>query len=281
MTQKVADIFELHERLHEVHASRRNIGFVPTMGALHQGHLELVRHAKRANDLVVVSIFVNERQFNNPEDYTKYPRKPYQDLELLSIEEVDIVYFPNADELFTQVFTPPTFHFNGLDTCLEGASRPGHFQGVVDVVYALFQHVDPTMAYFGMKDFQQVAIIRKMIADFALSVELIEVPTIRSEQGLALSSRNLRLNEAEKTEALVLVNTLTFIEKNYGILETTELLERARDQIRNSSLKLDYLEIVDKQSLKPLSTLQTEAVACVAAYCGSVRLIDNMLLIAR
>lgn len=281
MTQKVADIFELHERLHEVHASRRNIGFVPTMGALHQGHLELVRHAKRANDLVVVSIFVNERQFNNPEDFDKYPRNPNQDLELLSAEGVDIVYFPKVDELFTQEFKAPGFHFNGLDTCLEGASRPGHFQGVVDVVYALFQHVDPTKAYFGMKDFQQVAIIRKMIADFALSVELIEIPTIRSEQGLALSSRNLRLNEAEKTEALVLVNTLTFIEKNYGILETTELLERARDQIRNSSLKLDYLEIVDKQSLKPLSTLQTEAVACVAAYCGSVRLIDNMLLIAR
>ena len=259
----------------------QTVGFIPTMGALHEGHLAIVRKARQENNITVVSIYVNERQFNNSEDFLKYPRHEESDLSLLQGEGVHIVYFPQTAELFTQEYLPHKFSLNGLDELLEGASRPGHFKGVVEVVHALFKHVQPTKAYFGLKDFQQVAVLRKMVNELQLPLELVAVPTVRAENGLALSSRNQRLSEEQQQEALVLFKTLCFLKDHYQKTPHNELLAQAKANIQTSALKLDYLEIVDPETLISLNEYHPQALACVAAFCGEVRLIDNMLLIAQ
>ena len=170
---------------------------------------------------------------------------------------------------------------NGLDELLEGASRPGHFKGVVEVVHALFMHVKPTKAYFGLKDFQQVAVLRNMVKELQLPVELVAVPTVRAENGLALSSRNQRLSQEQRQEALILFKTLCFLKDHYHKIPHKELMAQAKANIHQSSLKLDYLEIVDPETLISSSDDLPRALACIAAFCGEVRLIDNMLLIAQ
>jgi pantoate--beta-alanine ligase len=278
MTHIINNKKELQNLLLAKVSPGETLGFVPTMGALHEGHLAIIRKAKQENSAVVVSIYVNDRQFNNREDYISYPRKNEEDIALLSAMDVDAVYFPIKEELFNPNFSLPFVDLKGLDQRLEGASRPGHFQGVMEVVYALFQHVKPDKAYFGLKDFQQVAVIRKLIESTNLPIELVEQATVRTAEGLAMSSRNLRLNPQQKEEALVLVHTLTFLKDNYGKLPLLNLLESGRERITKSTLTLDYLEIVDYDNLIALSSEQPKALACVAAFCGEVRLIDNMLL---
>jgi len=255
-----------------------NLGFVPTMGALHEGHLAIIRKAKEENSAVVVSIYVNDRQFNNHEDFNTYPRKNEEDVELLKNLGVDVVYFPRKEELFHPGFSLPKVNLEDIDKGLEGASRPGHFIGVMEVVYALFQHVRPQKAYFGLKDFQQVAVIRKLIQSTNLPIALVAHETVRSMEGLAMSSRNFRLNAQQKEEALVLVRTLSFLKENYGKRPISMLLMEGRERIAKSSLVLDYLEIVDYDNLTALSSEQPKALACAAAFCGEVRLIDNMML---
>jgi pantoate--beta-alanine ligase len=281
MTQEITAVSVLAAFIHEVKSQGQTVGFIPTMGALHEGHLTIVRKARKENNITVVSIYVNERQFNNPEDFLKYPRNDQRDFTLLQGEGVDAVYFPQTAELFTQENLPVRFSMNGLDELLEGASRPGHFKGVVEVVHALFKHVQPTRSYFGLKDFQQVAVLQKMIKELELPVELVAVPTVREENGLALSSRNQRLSKEQQQEALVLFKTLCFLRDHYQKTPLNELLARAKANIHQSSLKLDYLEIVDPETLISLQEQQPQALACVAAFCGEVRLIDNMLLIAQ
>lgn len=281
MTQEITAVSALATYIHEVNSQGKTVGFIPTMGALHEGHLTIVRKARKENNITVVSIYVNERQFNNPDDFLKYPRSHRRDFTLLQEEGVDAVYFPQTAELFTQENLPVRFSMNGLDELLEGASRPGHFKGVVEVVHALFKHVQPTKAYFGLKDFQQVAVLRKMVKELQLPVEIVAVPTVREENGLALSSRNQRLSTEQQREALILFNTLCFLKDHYQKRPFNELLAQAKANIQQSSLKLDYLEMVDPETLISLQEQQPRALACVAAFCGEVRLIDNMLLIAQ
>jgi pantoate--beta-alanine ligase len=281
MTQEITAVSALAAFIHEVKSQGQTVGFIPTMGALHEGHLAIVRRARQENSITVVSIYVNERQFNNSEDFLKYPRHEESDFSLLQGEGVDVVYFPQTAQLFTPEYLPINFSLNGLDELLEGASRPGHFKGVVEVVHALFKHVQPTRSYFGLKDFQQVAVLRKMVKELQLPVELVAVPTVRAENGLALSSRNQRLSQEQQQEALILFKTLCFLKDHYHKTPLHELLAQAKANIHQSSLKLDYLEIVDPETLISLQEQQPLALACVAAFCGEVRLIDNMLLIAQ
>lgn len=258
-----------------------SLGFVPTMGALHEGHESLMKRAASENDLTLVSIYVNPKQFNDPLDFEAYPRSLQSDLEILNLNNIDFVFLPRYEELFTADKQVPAIDFMGLDSRLEGASRPGHFKGVVEVVYALFKMIEPTRAYFGLKDFQQVAIIRQMISLLSLPVELVACPTHREISGLARSSRNKRLNDKEKEEALVIYKTLCFIRDNYNYLDLDDLLTQAKQLFRASSLTLDYLAIVDPTTLSNRKNNNEDALACIAAFCGPVRLIDNMPLIAR
>ena len=239
-----------------------------------------MRAAKAVNEVVVLSIFVNPRQFNDASDFDKYPRTLTADIERAESEGVDFIYIPVYEELFSGDSVAPDVPLGGLDLMMEGASRPGHFRGVVEVVYALFNHVNPTKAYFGQKDFQQLAIIRAMVNSLELSVSIVSCPTLREHDGLAMSSRNLRLSPAEREEALVLFTALTFIKVHWQQRNPEELIDDAKRLISDSTLRLDYLLVVDPNTLLPIANYAKSAVVCVAAYCGEVRLIDNMLLLA-
>ena len=256
------------------------IGFVPTMGALHAGHCSLMHAAKAVNEVVVLSIFVNPRQFNDATDFDKYPRTLTADIACAETEGVDFIYLPNYDELFSAHSVASEVQLNGLDVSMEGASRPGHFRGVVEVVYALFEHVNPSSAYFGQKAFQQLAIIRAMVSSLKLSVSIVSCPTLREPDGLAMSSRNLRLSNIERQEALVLYKALSFVRDHWQQRAPEELMNQAKRLISESTLRLDYLLLVDPNTLLPIANNAQSAVVCVAAYCGEVRLIDNMLLLA-
>jgi pantoate--beta-alanine ligase len=271
---------QLEQSLNTYWKQGATIGFVPTMGALHAGHCSLMHAAKAANEVVVLSIFVNPRQFNDSADFDKYPRTLSEDIKCAEMEGVDFIYLPSYDELFSGHSVAPEVQLNGLDLSMEGASRPGHFRGVVEVVYALFEHVNPSNAYFGQKDFQQLAIIRAMVSSLKLPVSIVSCPTLREIDGLAMSSRNLRLSQSERQEALVLYKSLSFVKEHWKNRPSTEVLDQAKQLIAASTLRLDYLLLVDPNSLLPIANNAQSAVVCVAAYCGEVRLIDNMLLLA-
>ncbi len=271
---------QLEQSLNTYWKRGATIGFVPTMGALHAGHCSLMHAAKAANEVVVLSIFVNPRQFNDSADFDKYPRTLTEDIKCAEMEGVDFIYLPVYDELFSGHSVASEVQLNGLDLSMEGASRPGHFRGVVEVVYALFEHVNPRNAYFGQKDFQQLAIIRAMVSSLKLPVSIVSCPTLREIDGLAMSSRNLRLSQSERQEALVLYKALSFVKEHWKNRPSMEVLEQAKQLIAASTLRLDYLLLVDPDSLLPIANNAQSAVVCVAAYCGEVRLIDNMLLLA-
>jgi pantoate--beta-alanine ligase len=271
---------ELQAALSAEREQGRTIGFVPTMGALHQGHLALVERAMNECDTVVVSIFVNPTQFNNPTDLEKYPRMLQNDIDLLDSLSPVMVFAPEYEEVY-----PEGEHFlgidlNGLDEVLEGKFRQGHFQGVVHVVRNLFRIVHPDKAYFGLKDFQQVAIIKHMVKVMRLPVEIVECPTSRDENGLALSSRNLRLSEDEKEDALIIPRTLFKAKESVEGHTPAEVKELAINYFGQGELELEYLEIVDGNTLKPLGDNWSDnVVCCIAAFCGPVRLIDNLRLV--
>jgi pantoate--beta-alanine ligase len=271
---------QLEHALNPYYKQGARIGFVPTMGALHAGHSSLMHAAKTANDVVVLSIFVNPRQFNDSSDFDKYPRTLTADIELAETEGVDFIYLPSYDELFSGHSVASEAQLNGLDVSMEGASRPGHFRGVVEVVYALFEHVNPSSAYFGQKDFQQLAIIRAMVSSLKMTVSIVSCPTLREPDGLAMSSRNLRLSNIERQEALVLYKALSLVRDHWQQRAQEELICQAKRLISESTLRLDYLLLVDPNTLLPIANNAQSAVVCVAAYCGAVRLIDNMLLLA-
>ena len=274
----VKTVSELRDSLESKRKLNKKIGFVPTMGALHEGHLSLVNRAQSENDVVVVSIFVNPTQFNNHEDLSLYPRTLEKDLELLKAYENCIVFFPFIEEIYpeNEVFNP--IDLGVLDKVLEGEFRPGHFQGVVHVVHNLFKIVMPNKAYFGMKDFQQLAVIKFMNKQYDFPVEIIGCETLRDKSGLALSSRNIRLSVIEKEEALIIWKTLLFIKENKASFSPKELQALAISFFNQGKLKLEYLEIVDAETLRNPENWNSTNVCCIAAYCGKVRLIDNLLL---
>lgn len=257
----------------------RTIGFVPTMGALHQGHLSLVNMASEHSDIVVVSVFVNPTQFNDPTDLDKYPRTLQADINLLEQSPCDILFVPSEKEVYPHGKSDYEIDLKGLDKVMEGKFRDDHFKGVCMVVERLFEIVRPDKAIFGLKDFQQVAIIKHMVQERNIDVEIISAPIIRSSKGLALSSRNSLLTEAEKDQAIHIFKTLEHAKALvHDYTSASKLQKRLLDFFNEGNLKLEYLEIVDNQTLQPTETIHSGITCCIAAYCGSVRLIDNMQL---
>ncbi len=264
--------------------ARRNgasIGFVPTMGALHEGHLDLVHRANAVCDRVVCSIFVNPLQFNNPEDLRHYPRQLDKDAELLKAAGCSALFAPEKEAIFA-AFTPRTYDLDGLDGYWEGPSRPGHFQGVVNVVERLFHFVRPDQAFFGEKDRQQLTILRHIAREHRWPEAVIPCATVRSTDGLALSSRNARLDAAERVQATILYNALVAAAKEAfrSSVEATRQASLAKIA-EEPAVMVDYFGIADADTLEPLTDWgdRTAAIALVAAQVGPVRLIDNITLV--
>lgn len=262
---------------------KKSIGFVPTMGALHIGHLSLVKRAKKENGLVVCSIFVNPTQFNNKEDLKKYPRTIKNDIKMLESVKCDVLFAPDEKEIYPRNAPDNTIEidFGKLEKVMEGKFRPGHFKGVAIVVNKLFRIVEPDKAYFGEKDYQQLLIIKRMVELLKQRVKIIACPTMREKDGLAMSSRNMRLTPGERREATFIYNILKTVKEitNEFPLEKIKIWVKNKFSA-NKNFKLEYFEIADSASLKPLKKWSDseEAVACIAAYLGNVRLIDNIKL---
>jgi pantoate--beta-alanine ligase len=281
--QIISTKIELTRQVAACVRQRKTIGFVPTMGALHEGHASLIRRACSENEVCFVSVFVNPTQFNNPEDLQKYPRTLNQDVELLTQLGAHFVFAPTAEEMYSseELNTSFSFDFNGLDQVMEGKMRPGHFNGVVQVVSRLFDLVKPTRAYFGEKDFQQLAIIRHMVTTSSLAqqytnLQIIGCPIVREDSGLALSSRNQRLSETEKQTAVAISQTLFTSLKRAETDTVANVQQRVIDAINAiNGLEVEYYEIVDRTTLQPTDTFQN-AIGCITVYCGPVRLIDNI-----
>ena len=258
----------------------KRLGFVPTMGALHEGHLSLVRVARASADVVAASIFVNPTQFGPNEDLAKYPRSFERDCELLRQEGVELLFAPSVEEMYPAgAVTWVTVE--GLSEKLDGRSRPGHFRGVTTVVSKLFHIVEPDSAFFGQKDAAQAAIIRRMVRDLNLPVNIVICPIVREPDGLAMSSRNAYLDPEQRKRALVLHRSLLEVQRlaDQGELGTARLVMAGREEFAHEPcVRLDYLEVVDPDSLDPVKDVSRGALVAVAAYVGNTRLIDNLLL---
>jgi len=257
-----------------------SVGFVPTMGCLHEGHLVLARRAKAENASVAVSIFVNPTQFGPQEDFRQYPRDPMRDLALLGGEGVDLVFMPPVEEIY-----PPGFNrwvdVGRLGRRLEGASRPGHFRGVATVVARLFELVSPDRAYFGQKDAQQLLVIKKMIADLGMNLEVVSMPTVRESDGLAMSSRNTCLNPEERKQAVVLYQALTLAKRLYndGEKDAAAIRRKMTALIQKQpSAAIDYISIADAEILEELEEVRPPALVSMAVKIGKTRLIDNVVV---
>jgi len=259
----------------------KTVGFVPTMGALHEGHLSLVREARARCDIVIVSIFVNPEQFNDPDDLERYPRDLTADAATLAEVGVDYIFAPDTEEMY-----PPGFatyvNVEGLTESLEGASRPGHFRGVATVVTILLNTVRPNLAFFGQKDAQQVAVVKRLVTDLGFETEVVVMPTIREGSGLALSSRNELLTPEEREKAAAIINALreaktAFKQGQRNAAELTKIVEERL--LETPGTRLDYVSIVNSETLQPVEKIgDEETLIAVAAYFGDVRLIDNVIL---
>lgn len=277
----VNTVQDLRQELSEVDGSQ--VGFVPTMGALHSGHISLVERARRECAVVVVSVFVNPTQFNDPNDLKNYPRTPEADAEMLRAAGVDVVFMPSVEEMYP---TPDTrvFDFGNIDKVMEGATRPGHFNGVAQVVSRLFDMVRPAKAYFGEKDFQQIAVIRAMVAQLALDVEIVPCPIVRGEDGIALSSRNTLLTPEYRAAAPDICAALRAGAAAVGEKLPAEVEALVTESIeRGGLLRVIYVQVVDGTSLERVSTWSVAEggciQCCVAVQAGDVRLIDNMRMV--
>jgi pantoate--beta-alanine ligase len=274
IVKTIAEIRALRQQL------SGTVGFVPTMGYLHEAHLALVKQARRENSAVIVSIYVNPAQFGPGEDFGAYPRDLNRDLELLRVEGVDIVFVPSDEEMY-----PPEFSswvdVGKVTERLEGASRPGHFRGVATVVAKLFNIVQPTRAYFGQKDGQQAVVIKRMVADLNMGIEIVVVPTVRESDGLAMSSRNIYLSPKERQAATILFKALTLARQlsQGGEKDAGKIRRQMTSLIQKEPLaQIDYVSIADAETLEELSLLDRPALASLAVRIGKTRLIDNMLL---
>jgi len=258
---------------------KTTLGFVPTMGALHKGHLSLVEHAVKENDIVVVSIFVNPAQFNNNSDLKRYPRNLDSDLKLLENTGCDIVFSPTIKEMYPEPDNR-IFDFGHLGKVMEGKYRPGHFNGVAKIVSKLFDVVKPQNAYFGLKDFQQLAVVKELARRMYPDIRIVVCPIIRENDGLAMSSRNLLLSIAQRNEAVRIYKTLVKAKKLIHHKSVSELTGWVTETInKNALLDVEYFEIVDDESLLPVTNWEEPAikVGCIAVNCGDVRLIDNIV----
>lgn len=271
-------VASLQSRLHSDN-HKCSVGLIPTMGALHEGHMTLVQKSLQQADLTVVSIFVNPTQFNNPTDLEKYPRNLEKDLELLKQQGDIIVFNPSVTEVYPKDYIKVKLDLGKMGTVMEGKFREGHFDGVVNVVKRLFDIVKPTYAYFGLKDFQQLSVIEFMVDAFKMDVEVVPCEIHREDSGLASSSRNERLSEEQKEEALIISQTLIEAKKYAGDKTIAEVIERAFESFEKSNLELEYFQIVDPKTLMDLDEWRPGAHACTTAYCGGVRLLDNLQLI--
>lgn len=273
------EVEKLQQEISKLRSSGLKIGLVPTMGALHQGHISLVKKAKEKCDVVVVSIFVNPTQFNNNEDLEKYPRTEKEDVALLNANGVNLVFVPNVEEIYPADYQRKPIDLGSMAEVMEGKFRPGHFDGMVEVVARLFNIVQPDCAFFGQKDFQQLAIIRFMVEYFQFDIEIIGCPIVREESGLAMSSRNMRLSKEEQAEASKIFAILSWIKDNLEGFTLPQMALAAEKMFDLTDMKLEYLSFVNTTSLQELSNWDEQVTCCVAAYCGDVRLIDNIELI--
>lgn len=274
----VETVENLHAYLAAARSEGKSIGLVPTMGALHEGHASLVKRSVEENDVTVVSVFVNPTQFNDKGDLERYPRTLDADCALLSSLGTDCVFAPSVEEVYPEPDTR-VFDFAPLDKVMEGVYRPGHFNGVAQIVSKLFMYVEPTRAYFGEKDFQQLAIIREMVRQQGFALEIVGCPIVREADGLALSSRNTLLTPEQRVTALAISKALFTSVKfadDHSLSETKQMVEQAIAD--TEGLELEYFEVVDGNTLQPVSTWDEAdyIVGCITVYCGKVRLIDNI-----
>ncbi len=262
--------------------AQKTVGFVPTMGALHKGHMALVERALKENDIVIVSVFVNPTQFNNSEDLVNYPRTLTSDVQLLSELSTNIMVFaPTPQEVYGEQMISTNYDFEGLENEMEGKYRPGHFDGVGTVLKRLFNIVSPTKAYFGEKDFQQLQIVKKLVEIEKMSVQIIGCPIFREESGLALSSRNKRLNKKQLQASPLIYKTLKQVKADFGTKSVLEMNEWVSEQFKNDDiLELEYFEIAKISDLKSIKEKQkdTKYRAFIAVFAGKIRLIDNIAL---
>ena len=277
----VKNIDALEQALAQWKSIGFSVGFVPTMGALHQGHVSLIERAISENDKVVCSIFINPTQFNNQEDLVSYPSQIDKDLALLRKVSCDLVFSPDIKDMYPEGNKILKFELNGLDALMEGAHRPGHFDGVCTIVSKLFNLIKPKNAYFGQKDFQQLAIIRQLNKNQKFKINIVGCPIIRDENGLAMSSRNMLLNKKERLIACKIYHILTSAKAQFfsNHIENVKLFV-IKELNAVSAFSIDYVEIVHAQTLQPLNDGEKKdpAVLCIAVFLGSIRLIDNILL---
>ncbi|WP_447641681.1 MULTISPECIES: pantoate--beta-alanine ligase [Chitinophagaceae] len=275
-------IKDLQKHIQQEKVAGKRIGFFPTMGALHDGHISLLKKAQSESDVSVCSIFVNPTQFNDKNDFDKYPITIENDIYLLETNGCDILFLPDVNEIYPNGQTlTQTYHLGSIEHLLEGAFRPGHFQGVCQVVHRLLEIVQPDQLFMGQKDYQQIMVVQKMVAEKRINVQMVIVPTKRAENGLALSSRNARLTDSDKIQALVLSRTLSYIKDNiakedFRILETNA----AQQILGNGFSKVDYVSIRNANDLSEVNQYDssTPLVVLTAAYIDGVRLIDNLLV---
>lgn len=284
MSDKTARIISSPELMQEFSTSKfvegKRIAFVPTMGALHEGHLSLVAEAKKRGDIVVVSIFVNPTQFGENEDFNEYVRDFSGDQKKLKSYEVDVVFAPEVDDIYPLDFETKV-ELPKLQNCLCGLSRPGHFKGVCTVVTKLFNIVKPSLAIFGEKDYQQLKIVQKLVRDLNMNVKIVSMPIVREKDGLAMSSRNKYLSQSERDKALSISKSLVRVKELYrkGYVEISELVESGIKVLNDSGVSdVDYYEIRDGDTLEPVEEAQQGNLVAVAAKIGSTRLIDNIRL---
>lgn len=272
---------DLKDCLLDYKTNKKTIGFVPTMGALHQGHLSLIEKAKQKNDIVVVSIFVNPTQFNNIEDLEKYPKTIENDIQLLTSASCDILFSPSVAEIYPKNVASEKFNFEGLEHQMEGKFRDGHFDGVGTVVKALFEIITPKKAYFGQKDFQQLQIVKKMVEKHHLPVKVKGCPIYREEDGLAMSSRNARLPKEERSIAPFIYKMLQKIQQKFDTKNISEINEWLENEFKKQPLlTLEYFTIADEKTLKSIESKEAgkKYRAFIAVFSGNVRLIDNIRL---
>ncbi len=270
----------LINHLNEQRSKGLTIGFVPTMGALHSGHLALINHASRENEVVVASIFVNPTQFNNAEDLKRYPRNINDDIAKLETTGCHVLFHPEVVEMYPERIESQDINLGGLDTVMEGAHRPGHFDGVATIVSRFFEIIDPDKAYFGEKDYQQLQIIRHVSRQLNFKVDIIPHPIERSTKGLALSSRNQLLSESDQEKALAIIQNLLWARENHKSLSPTEMAAAIRKNFEAEPLELEYVEIVNQENLRNINNWNEakHVRIFIAAHISGVRLIDNLLL---
>ncbi|MGP2570469.1 pantoate--beta-alanine ligase [Ornithobacterium rhinotracheale] len=276
--RKIYTTQEMKNWVESLRKQNKSIGFVPTMGALHAGHLSLIKQCKTDNDVCVASVFVNPTQFNNPEDLEKYPRHPEKDAELLESVNCDAVFFPTVEDIYPEGEKSESFDFNGLENQMEGKFRPGHFDGVGTIVNKFFEIIQPNRAYFGEKDFQQLRIIQTMVEKKGHHIEIVPMPIFREDDGLAMSSRNQRLSPEFRNASPKIYEILKKVNSLKNEFSPQEVKQRIEELFAQTDLELEYFVICDEETLHEISTWNDSKNirAFVAAYAGDIRLIDNL-----